>query len=103
MKNGILKHLLKNASSGKVPEAIRERQDKMGFPVPLHSWIGGELKSFFEDHFRSDAFPEHIFDREKALAALSSERPFARNLWAVLSLTLWRKVFFHQKRFLDAV
>ena len=38
-QNGELKHLLKVAFGDHLPAAIRERKDKMGFPVPLQEWM----------------------------------------------------------------
>ena len=39
-KDGNLKHVLKTAFAPVLPDAVRSRRDKMGFPVPLQEWIG---------------------------------------------------------------
>jgi asparagine synthase (glutamine-hydrolysing) len=44
-KGGELKFILKRAMKDLVPKSIFQRKDKMGFPVPLHSWAGDVLAS----------------------------------------------------------
>ena len=39
-KDGHLKRVLKTAFAQVLPEPVRNRSDKMGFPVPLQEWIG---------------------------------------------------------------
>ena len=54
-QNGELKHLLRVAFADKLPPVIRDRKDKMGFPVPLQEWLrgGGKVTEFIHDIFRS--------------------------------------------------
>ena len=49
------KFVLRAAMRGRIPETVRTRRDKMGFPVPLNEWFGKELRNFVEDLFRSQA------------------------------------------------
>jgi hypothetical protein len=37
------KYVLREAMRGRMPESVRTRQDKMGFPTPAAKWVGGEL------------------------------------------------------------
>jgi asparagine synthase (glutamine-hydrolysing) len=96
-QNGELKRLLRTAFSSKLPKAILERKDKMGFPVPLQPWMkrGGKTREFIFDTFSSQRARERVyltpgFDIEKLIG---SEGVFGRNLWAFLSLELWQKQF----------
>ncbi len=41
-KDGHMKHAFKRATDKIVPKQVLERTDKMGFPVPLSEWMGGE-------------------------------------------------------------
>ncbi len=52
-QNGELKRLLKVAFGDRLPPLIRERKDKMGFPVPLHAWMtkGGAGARVHPRHF----------------------------------------------------
>ncbi len=96
-QNGELKRLLRLAFQDTLPKAIRERKDKMGFPVPLQVWMrqGGQAREFILDTFRSAnaRTREYLapgFDIEKMM---QQEGLFSRNIWALLSLELWQKQF----------
>jgi len=96
-QNGELKRLLRVAFPDKLPAAILERKDKMGFPVPLQPWLkrGGRAREFVLDTFRSRnaksrPYLARGFDIERLMAA---EGLFGRNLWAFLSLELWQQQF----------
>lgn len=96
-KNGELKRLLRVAFSPQLPKAIRERKDKMGFPVPLNLWLqrGGAARDFIGDLLGSDRaktrpYLKPGFSVDKALNGQSA---YGRNLWALLSLELWFRQF----------
>ena len=38
------KFILRQAMHGRIPESIRTRIDKMGFPVPANAWVAGPLR-----------------------------------------------------------
>ena len=40
---GYNKRLLRGAMEGRIPESVRLRVDKMGFPTPAKTWLAGEL------------------------------------------------------------
>lgn len=96
-KNGELKRLLKHVFAPKLPAAINERKDKMGFPVPLTLWLRrpGPAAEFVRDVFSSRAARERSYlarpvDLDKVL---SGQSVYSRNLWALLSLELWHQQF----------
>jgi len=96
-KNGELKRLLRVAFSSQLPAAIRERKDKMGFPVPLNLWLrrGGAARDFIGDLLGSDRaktrpYLKPGFSVDKALNGQSA---YGRNLWALISLELWFRQF----------
>ena len=96
-KNGELKRLLKTVFSDRLPPAIRDRKDKMGFPVPLTLWLrqGGKAAEFVKDTFSSRAARErsylaHPVDMDQVL---NGQSVYSRNLWALLSLELWHQQF----------
>jgi asparagine synthase (glutamine-hydrolysing) len=37
------KYMLREAMRGRIPESVRTRVDKMGFPVPANHWLAGVL------------------------------------------------------------
>jgi asparagine synthetase B (glutamine-hydrolysing) len=59
--NRVGKTLLKQAVRGLVPDRIIQRQDKMGFPIPLQHWAQGPLRQFFMD--RIGYLPDKPYDR----------------------------------------
>lgn len=95
--NGELKRLLKESFSHKLPKAIRERKDKMGFPVPLNLWLkqGGPARDFIGDTFSSHKARTRSYLRDGVTldSILDTQSIYGRNLWALLSLELWHQQF----------
>jgi asparagine synthase (glutamine-hydrolysing) len=96
-RDGQLKRLLGISFPGEIPREIRERKDKMGFPVPLQLWMrqGGKAREMVLDLLGSRRAKERFylapgFDVERLMSA---EGMFSRNLWAFLSLELWQREF----------
>ena len=96
-QNGELKRLLRVAFAGRLPAAIHERKDKMGFPVPLQPWIakGGLVREFILDTFRSRraAARDYLNPNFDIEALMAREGPFSRNIWGLLNLELWQQQF----------
>jgi asparagine synthase (glutamine-hydrolysing) len=95
-KDGHLKHVLKTAFAPVLPDAVRKRRDKMGFPVPLQEWIGrtGSVRDFVVDTLSSDAARSRgLVDNAKVVAKLDQEPRFGRKVWGLLSLELWQRAF----------
>jgi asparagine synthase (glutamine-hydrolysing) len=96
-KDGHMKHLLKIGFPDKLPEAIINRRDKMGFPVPFKEWLSGDLRDMVQDTFRSVNARSRPFLRSEAvLAAVDNVERFSRKLWGLLSLELWQQQFHDQ-------
>src|SRR6266581_3769518 len=95
-RDGHLKHVLKTAFAQVLPDPIRERRDKMGFPVPLQEWIGrtGSVRDFVVDTLSTDAARNRgLVDNAKVVAKLDQEPRFGRKVWGLLSLELWQQSF----------
>lgn len=96
-KNGELKRLLKNVFAARLPEQIRNRKDKMGFPVPLNKWLkdGGAAREFVGDILGSERARTRPYLAEGLSidAVLDGQSAYGRNLWALLSLELWHRQF----------
>jgi asparagine synthase (glutamine-hydrolysing) len=99
-RNGELKRLLKHVYAPKLPDAINNRKDKMGFPVPLTNWLRqkGPAAEFVRDLFSSRAARERSYlsrpvDLDKVL---SGQSVYSRNLWALLGLEIWHQAFIDQ-------
>jgi len=95
-RDGHLKHVLKTAFAPVLPDAVRNRRDKMGFPVPLQEWIGrtGSVRDFVVDTLSTDAARNRgLVDNAKVVAKLDQEPRFGRKVWGLLSLELWQQSF----------
>jgi asparagine synthase (glutamine-hydrolysing) len=100
-KGGQLKRLLRKAFDGELPQAVKARKDKMGFPVPLQRWLArrGELRTFLGDVFSSQrARTRPWLTKPVDLDALVREQsPFARGLWGLLNLELWHTTYLDRR------
>ena len=71
----------------------------MGFPVPIHKWLGGNFKNFAKEILLSDdaksrgiynaSFLEKFIDS----GILDSNHREGLKLWALLNLELWFKKY----------
>ncbi|CCG43054.1 asparagine synthase (glutamine-hydrolyzing) [Magnetospirillum molischianum] len=96
-EGGQMKHLLKTAYADVLPSEIVGRRDKMGFPVPLKEWFGGELRDFVVDtfqHVREKHRP--YINADAVLKNFDQAGRFSRKTWGLLSLELWHQSF-HDK------
>lgn len=97
-KGGVLKHLLREALRGVVPDTILDRKDKMGFPLPFSAWSRGPLREFIHDLFSSQRSRERDYiNADKILASLGREGTFGRATWGLLSLELWCELFIDER------
>jgi asparagine synthase (glutamine-hydrolysing) len=94
LRNGRLKHLLRQSFRDDLPAEVYHRKNKMGFPVPLHLWARGEAGDFFKDILLSERCRGRgLFDTVAIERALAGSEPFSRRLWGALCLELWFETF----------
>jgi len=90
IKDGLSKYPVRAAMAGRMPESVRLRGPKVGFPLPLYAWLGGPLKSFILDtvssqKFLSSAHWNGPVVREAVEGAVSAGRFSAlRPLWSFI-------------------
>ncbi|MEM0996700.1 MAG: asparagine synthase (glutamine-hydrolyzing) [Bacteroidota bacterium] len=58
LRGGFTKAILRDAMQGVVPEAIRQKRQKVGFPTPILAWMRGPWREWLEDWTASRAFLE---------------------------------------------
>lgn len=96
-RNGELKRLLKAVFGAKLPAEIRERKDKMGFPVPLNLWLkeGGAARDMIGDILGSQKAKSRPYLQNGLTVdgVLDGQSVYGRNLWALISLELWHQQF----------
>jgi asparagine synthase (glutamine-hydrolysing) len=94
IKDGELKHILKKAIGGIIPDDIIKRK-KQGFNVPVHDWFFGRLGNFSRkkindfnnrtDYFNS-SYLETLFNNGKN-----------NDLWYILNFILWHEKWIEQR------
>jgi asparagine synthase (glutamine-hydrolysing) len=103
MQHGRNKYLLREAMKGILPETVRQRRDKYGFPIPEVRWLYGDLRPEVEALLSSRPFVERgQFDAPALLNQYRREAELWRSgkadLWdrrsrwfRILSLELWQR------------
>jgi asparagine synthase (glutamine-hydrolysing) len=94
-KGGKTKALLNNVVRPHLPEKVFNREDKMGFPVPLQEWMnGGIVREFVLDTLLSKKSLERGIYQKEVLENVSSMGGVgSRQLWGILSLELWHQAY----------
>ena len=60
IKHGMTKAILREAMSGILPESIRHRRDKQGFPAPMSKWIRNGLGEGIQDYLFSGSLEQFM-------------------------------------------
>jgi asparagine synthase (glutamine-hydrolysing) len=96
------KRVLREAVREAVPPAVL-RRPKMGFPVPIGSWLRGPFRPLAEDLLLGPrALERGLFD-PKALRRLVEEHrtgvaEHGERLWLLANLEIWQRVFLENDR-----
>jgi asparagine synthase (glutamine-hydrolysing) len=97
-KDGQMKHILRQTMRDNLPESVVARQDKMGFPVPLHEWLSGPLREFAREIFDSpEARQRELVNNQVVLESIDREPQYGRKVWGLLCLELWQQEFHDQE------
>lgn len=103
-KNGRLKNLFVKTVQEYLPSEIVNRQDKMGFPVPLASWYQGELKHFLNDKLHSKSFLQReIFNSKHIQDNLFENHSYSRKIWAIICLEEWFEQFVDKQAYFKKI
>jgi asparagine synthase (glutamine-hydrolysing) len=100
LRGGESKHLLKSALRGILPDAIIDRP-KMGFGVPLDSWLRGSLKEMLLDTVVSDRALARGYFKPASVRAMvdaqfAGSDQYQYVLWDLLLLEQWHRMFIDQ-------
>lgn len=93
MRGNIGKWALREVLYRHVPKELVERP-KMGFGVPVGSWIRGPLRDWAEhlldeSKLRQQGFLNHVPIRKKWAEHLSGSRDWSSHIWTVLMFQAW--------------
>lgn len=99
-RDGTSKYLLKRFAERRVPASAVHRP-KMGFSIPLASWLRADLRATAEDLLLSDrAIGRGYFapDQVRRLWARHQARSHdhSHHLWALMMLEQWHRLFVDQ-------
>jgi asparagine synthase (glutamine-hydrolysing) len=86
-RNGELKHILKRAVRGVIPDELIDRR-KQGFRVPVDEWFLDRLGDTARDEVAAFADASGLIDADEAARVLAEPR---RDAWYLLNLALWWK------------
>lgn len=92
------KYVLRKSMKNFLPGAILERS-KMGFPVPIGSWLRGAYSRIVDEYILSDrAMNRGIFNADfvRGLVARhnSGGEDHSERLWALINFEIWQRQFF---------
>ena len=90
------KLILKKAVAGLVPDVIL-RRPKMGFAMPVGSWLRTDLRELVHEHVLTDRSGHGLFSPETILEFWREHEAGWRDrttaLWGLLVLKLWYECF----------
>jgi len=90
------KWILRQAMQGRLPAPILARR-KMGFPVPVGSWLRGPWRPLLSEYVTGPRARARGFFDATAVERLVSEHVrgvnHAERLWALLTFEIWARIF----------
>ncbi|MDD5647528.1 MAG: asparagine synthase (glutamine-hydrolyzing) [Dehalococcoidia bacterium] len=97
--NGWTKWILREAMEGILPENIRWRRDKLGFPTPESAWMrqkGDRVREIFSDRdFKASAYIDNKRIAQDFNSLLNTQSLDGQSaLWKPLNLEMWMREMF---------
>jgi len=93
IKGGRVKHILKEAVRGLVPDAVIDRR-KEGFLLPLNDWLLGPLRGLVHDTLTPVHLSQHGLLRQEVVSQLVNEffagqAGLGPRVWNILMFQMW--------------
>jgi asparagine synthase (glutamine-hydrolysing) len=97
MRGGVNKFLLREAMRHCIPELVRTRKDKMGFPTPTRKWLAGDLYGPIRELLESrEARERGVYNTSAVLQDLEAHRrgetDVTERLLGVTQFELWTRM-----------
>ena len=98
IRNGVTKFILRKATGGLIPEAIRCRMDKKGFATPEEVWMQGDMSGRVLEIMSSETFRSRPYWDTDAVAEnyrdfLEGKAPYSSEIWRMVCCELWLRRF----------
>ncbi|HET7233532.1 MAG TPA: asparagine synthase (glutamine-hydrolyzing) [Longimicrobium sp.] len=90
LKGGELKHVLKKAVRGVIPDEVIDRK-KQGFGAPIHEWFFDRLGQTARAELDEFCRKSDLLDRDAVMSVL--DRGKAQQSWFLLNFALWWKEY----------
>ena len=90
------KSLMREAMKNKIPENVRIRKDKMGFPIPAQTWVNEKLYEYYLEVLTDDSMKSRgMYNIDVMLKDLERNRrneiDISEELFDVIQFELWIK------------
>ena len=95
LQGPVTKAILRRALADRIPRAVLDRRDKMGFETPTDVWLrrreAGELERRLLAAGALDAWIDPLALRVELAAYVEGRRPIGLQIWRWLSLDAWAR------------
>lgn len=94
--NGITKKILREIYKNKLPEAITENHNKIGFKTPFENWMNQKpVTDYLNELLNSDSFnSKKIWKADKIRSIFKNKEQFPDfPFWRIINLELWSKAY----------
>lgn len=96
---GSAKALFRAAAAPHLPSIVRNRRDKMGFPLPLQEWFAGPWREPVRDLLLDPrTLDRGLLDPALVKRALSGQDRYDRGLYSALLLETWCREFLDESQ-----
>jgi len=99
IRDGMTKYILRESMKGILPEEVRERTGKLGFPTPMDDWMREpEMSKYIQGIFSSDRFRGRGYHDTSEVdrlfnAHIDRKANAGLAIWKILNLELWSRIF----------
>ena len=102
IREGWTKWILREAMNGILPQKVRLRRDKKGFPTPFKMWImDPDIMQYFRKPSILLKYVKPNAIETTMSCALEGNDSCVELLWRFLNLEIWHEVFFERKQETD--
>ena len=99
IRQGMTKYVLRESMKGILPEEVRSRAGKLGFPTPMDDWMREpQVVRSIQNIFSSDSFRGrgyHDLSKVENLFQAHTDRKIdaGQTIWKIVNLELWSRIF----------